>query len=111
MSENKYKWLGETITYYGDCNYKINSEKEVICYMRDYPENIKEKLDELYGGIKKGIELCQNIQEDCELDMISLGNAEWLEEKLEKALSVLVELIYENPEEEVWELTNNDNDE
>ena len=102
ISKNKYKWLDESITCYS--NYNTKYEKEIICHMRDYPENIKEKLDELYGGIIKGIELCQNIQENCELYMLNPRNAEWLEERLEKALSVLVGLVYKNPESEVWKL-------
>lgn len=72
-----------------------NDEYEVEATMREFPDEIKVRLDNLYGTLCNGIELCEKISEDEKLSKISKGHEEWFLERLEKALCVMDELIYE----------------
>ena len=95
LKENtdKYKYLLEKTTYH---IVSGSDEYEVEATMREFPDEIKNKLDNLYGALCNGIELCEKISEDKELSEISKGHEEWFLERLEKALGVMDELIYEN---------------
>lgn len=97
----KLKWLDETTTW----TYinKYNSENSVVCPMRDWPDDIKVKLDNLAGALDNGLKLCQDIMNDKELDNIGGGMAEWLEEKLIKTHAVLMDLVYVDVAEEKFE--------
>ena len=94
LKENtdKYKYLSEKTTYH---IVSGSDEYEVEATMRDFPDEIKNKLDNLYGALCNGIELCEKISQDKELSEISKGHEEWFLERLEKALGVMDELIYE----------------
>ena len=100
LKENtdKYKYLSEKTTYH---IVSGSDEYEVEATMREFPDEIKNKLDNLYGALCDGIELCEKISEDKELSEISKGHEEWFLERLEKALGVMDELIYECDE---WDL-------
>ena len=94
----KLEWLDEITTY----TYENNNGTEgtVVCPMRDWPDDIKVKLDNLAGALDRGLELCQDIMNDEKLDNIGGGMAEWLEEKLIKAHAVLMDLVYVDVAEE-----------
>ena len=101
MSNDKVKleWLDETITW----SYvnKYNSENSVVCPMRDWPDDIKVKLDNLAGALDRGLELCQDIMNDEKLNKIDGGGmAEWLEERLLKTYAVFMDLVYVDIAEE-----------
>ena len=97
MSNDKVKleWLDETITW----SYvnKYNSENSVVCPMRDWPDDIKVKLDNLAGALDRGLELCQDIMNDEKLNEIGEGYADWLEERLIKTYGALDSLVYYDP--------------
>ena len=97
----KLEWLDEITTY----TYENNNGTEgtVVCPMRDWPDDIKVKLDNLAGALDRGLELCQDIMNDEKLDNIGGGMAEWLEEKLIKAHAVLMDLVYVDVAEEKFE--------
>lgn len=108
MSNDKVKleWLDETTTYtYGvdNSNNENNNENNIVCPMRDWPDDIKAKLDNLAGALDRGLKLCQDIMDDEKLNDMSYGNAEWLEERLVKAYGVLTNLVYVDPMEDEWE--------
>ena len=94
LSKNtdKYKYLSEKTTYH---IVSGSDEYEVEATMREFPDEIKLRLDNLYGALCNGIELCEKISESKELSEISKGHEEWFLERLEKALGVMDELIYE----------------
>ena len=94
----KLEWLSENITYH---IVSGSDEYEVEATMREFPDEIKLRLDNLYGALCDGIDLCEKISEDEELSKISKGHEEWFLERLEKALGVMDELIYECDE---WDL-------
>ena len=94
----KLEWLKEKITYH---IVSGSDEYEVEATMRNFPDEIKNKLDNLYGALCNGIDLCEKISESKELSEISKGHEEWFLERLEKALGVMDELIYECDE---WDL-------
>lgn len=97
----KLEWLDETITYtYG---VDSNNENNIVCPMRDWPDDIKVKLDNLAGALDRGLKLCQDIMNDKELDNIGGGMDEWLEEKLIKTHAVLMDLVYVDVAEEEFE--------
>lgn len=88
----KLEWLDETITYtYG---VDSNNENNIVCPMRDWPDDIKVKLDNLAGALDRGLELCQDIMNDEKLVEIGGGYADWLEERLIKAYGALDSLVY-----------------
>ena len=89
----KLEWLDETTTYtYENVN---NTKSTVVCPMRDWPDDIKVKLDNLAGALDRGLELCQDIMNDEKLNKIDGGGmAEWLEERLIKAYGALDSLVY-----------------
>lgn len=94
----KLEWLDETTAYtYENVN---NTKSTVVCPMRDWPDDIKVKLDNLAGALDRGLELCQDIMKDKELDNIGGGMAEWLEEKLIKTYAVFMDLVYVDVAEE-----------
>ena len=95
---NKYKHSSENTTYH---IVSSSDEYEVGATMREFPDEIKNKLDNLYGALCNGIKLCEKISKDEELSKISKGHEERLLERLEKALGVMNELIYECDE---WDL-------
>lgn len=97
----KLEWLDGTITW----TYinKYNSENSVVCPMRDWPDDIKNKLDNLAGALDRGLKLCQDIMDDEKLNNIGGGMAEWLEEKLIKAHAVLMDLVYVDVAEKEFE--------
>lgn len=88
----KLEWLDETITW----TYKNNNGTKgtVVCPMRDWPDDIKVKLDNLAGALDRGLELCQDIMNDEKLAEIGGGYADWLEERLIKAYGALDSLVY-----------------
>ena len=88
----KLEWLDETITW----TYinKYNSENSVVSPMRDWPDDIKVKLDNLAGALDRGLKLCQDIMDDEKLNKIDGGYADWLEERLIKAYGALDSLVY-----------------
>ena len=91
-SNVKLEWLDETVTYIYENN---NGTKDtVVCPMRDWPDDIKVKLDNLAGALDRGLELCQDIMDDKELNKIGGGYADWLEERLIKAYGALDSLVY-----------------
>lgn len=98
----KLEWLDETITYtYG---VGSNNENNIVCPMRDWPDDIKVKLDNLAGALDRGLKLCQDIMDDKKLAEIGGGGmAEWLEEKLIKTHAVLMDLVYVDIAEEKFE--------
>ena len=89
----KLEWLKEKTTYH---IVSGSDEYDVEATMREFPDEIKNKLDNLYGALCNGIELCEKIRDNEELSKISKGHEEWFLERLEKALGVMDELIYEN---------------
>ena len=95
LKENtdKYKYLSEKTTYH---IISGSDEYDVEATMRNFPDEIKLRLDNIYGALCNGIELCEKISESKELSEISKGHEEWFLERLEKALGVMDELIYEN---------------
>ena len=94
----KLEWLDETTTYTYENN---NGTKDtVVCPMRDWPDDIKVKLDNLAGAIDRGLELCQDIMNDEKLNKIDSGYADWLEERLIKAYGALDSLVYYDPIDE-----------
>ena len=94
----KLEWLDETITYtYG---VDTNNENNIVCPMRDWPDDIKVKLDNLAGALDRGLELCQDIMNDEKLNKIGGGYADWLEERLIKAYAVFMDLVYVDVAEE-----------
>ena len=92
------KYLKEKTIYHVTAG---SDEYEVEATMREFPDEIKNKLDNLYGALCNGIELCEKISEDEKLSEISKGHEECFLERLEKALGVMDELIYECDE---WDL-------
>lgn len=97
-SNVKLEWLDETVTYIYENN---NGTKDtVVCPMRDWPDDIKVKLDNLAGALDRGLELCQDIMDDKELNKIGGGYADWLEERLIKAYAVFMDLVYVDIAEE-----------
>ena len=97
-SNVKLEWLDETVTYIYENN---NGTKDtVVCTMRDWPDDIKVKLDNLAGALDRGLELCQDIMDDKELNKIGGGYADWLEERLIKAYAVFMDLVYVDIAEE-----------
>ena len=97
----KLEWLDETITYtYG---VDTNNENNIVCPMRDWPDDIKVKLDNLAGALDRGLKLCQDIMNDEKLNKIDSGYADWLEERLIKAYAVFMDLVYVDVAEEKFE--------
>ena len=94
----KLEWLDETTTW----TYvnKDNGENSVVCPMRDWPDDIKNKLDNLAGALDNGLKLCQDIMNDEKLAEIGGGYADWLEERLIKAYGALDSLVYYDPIDE-----------
>lgn len=104
----KLEWLDETITYtYG---VDSNNENNIVCPMRDWPDDIKVKLDNLAGAIDRGLELCQDIMNDEKLNKIDGGMAEWLEERLLKTYAVFMDLVYVDVAEEELDEEESDED-
>ena len=98
----KLEWLDETITW----TYKNNNGTKgtVVCPMRDWPDDIKVKLDNLAGALDRGLKLCQDIMNDEKLNKIDGGGmAEWLEERLLKTYAVFMDLVYVDIAEEKFE--------
>ena len=94
----KLEWLDETTTYtYENVN---NTKSTVVCPMRDWPDDIKVKLDNLAGALDRGLKLCQDIMNDEKLNKIDSGYADWLEERLIKAYGALDSLVYYDPIDE-----------
>ena len=95
----KLEWLDETTTYtYENVN---NTKSTVVCPMRDWPDDIKVKLDNLAGALDRGLKLCQDIMNDEKLNKIDGGGmAEWLEERLLKTYAVFMDLVYVDIAEE-----------
>ena len=101
-SNVKLEWLDETVTYIYENN---NGTKDtVVCPMRDWPDDIKVKLDNLAGALDRGLKLCQDIMNDEKLNKIDGGGmAEWLEERLLKTYAVFMDLVYVDIAEEKFE--------
>ena len=74
LKENtdKYKYLSEKTTYH---IVSGSDEYEVEATMRNFPDEIKNKLDNLYGALCNGIDLCEKISEDTVQKLLTHKNA------------------------------------
>ena len=89
------KWIEKTIVYeVTDTVDGVDNVYEEINELRKYPMDILKKLDDIYDGLFKGIDVCDEISESEELSEISRGYEEWLRERLIKALSVIDRVVY-----------------
>ena len=65
------------------------------CEVKNYPYEIKVKLDELLGALKNGVKLCEEINENKNLKEISNGYEENLKDNLIKAWGCMLPLVWD----------------
>lgn len=88
----EFKYIKPKITVHVTSGYdKYDNE----CEIKNYPYEIKAKLDDLLGALKNGVKLCEEISGNKKLKEISNGYEGNLKDNLIKAWGCMLPLVWD----------------